>query len=124
SRMRVPGRRLPAARPKARMPVLAAAGASPFARAGRPLAGGLALVGPEPGVLIAFNAAPGTVAPEGQGPYGPYAQALAEMMREGGLPLAGVFDRARLRVNDMTKGAEVAWYASKVETPLVFFERA
>ena len=38
--------------------------------------------------------------------------------------LAGVFDRARLRVNDMTKGAEVAWYASKVETPLVFFERA
>src|SRR6516165_6293415 len=64
------------------------------------------------------------VAPEGQGPYGPYAQALAEMMREGGLPLAGVFDRARLRVNDMTKGAEVAWYASKVETPLVFFERA
>jgi len=55
------------------------------------LAGGLALVEPEPGLLIAFNAAPGTVAPEGQGPYGPYAQALAEMIREGGLPLADVF---------------------------------
>jgi uncharacterized caspase-like protein len=75
-------------------------------------------------VLIAFNAAPGTVAPEGQGPYGAYAQALAEMLREGGLPLAGVFDRARLRVNDVTKGAEVPWHASKVETSLVFFERA
>src|SRR6266516_2236668 len=46
------------------------------------------------------------------------------MLREGGLPLAGVFDRARLRVNDLTKGAEVAWHASKVETSLVFFERA
>ena len=109
---------------KASIVVLDAARANPFAKSGPPLAGGLALVEPEPGVLIAFNAAPGTVAPEGQGPYGAYAQALAEMLREGGLPLAGVFDRARLRVNDATKGAEVPWHASKVETSLVFFERA
>ena len=117
-------RPLTALKLKASIVVLDAARANPFAKSGPPLAGGLALVEPEPGVLIAFNAAPGTVAPEGQGPYGPYAQALAEMMREGGLPLAGVFDRARLRVNDVTKGAEVPWYASKVETSLVFFERA
>jgi uncharacterized caspase-like protein len=117
-------RPLAALKLKASIVVLDAARANPFAKSGPPLAGGLALVEPEPGVLIAFNAAPGTVAPEGQGPYGPYAQALAEMMREGGLPLAGVFDRARLRVNDTTKGAEVPWYASKVETSLVFFERA
>src|SRR5262247_629238 len=109
---------------KASIVVLDAARANPFARSGPPLAGGLALVEPEPGMLIAFNATAGTVAPEGQGPYGAYAQALAEMMREGGLPLAGVFDRARLRVNDVTKGAEVPWHASKVETSLVFFERA
>jgi uncharacterized caspase-like protein len=117
-------RPLAALKLKTSIVVLDAARANPFAKSGPPLAGGLALVEPEPGVLIAFNAAPGTVAPEGQGPYGPYAQALAEMMREGGLPLAGVFDRARLRVNDVTKGAEVPWYASKVETSLVFFERA
>src|SRR5262249_24799563 len=117
-------RPLAALKLKASIVVLDAARANPFAKSGPPLAGGLALVEPEPGVLIAFNAAPGTVAPEGQGPYGPYAQALAEMMREGGLPLAGVFDRARLRVNDATKGAEVPWHASKVETSLVFFERA
>src|SRR5262249_32288983 len=67
--------------------VLDAARANPFARSGQPLAGGLALVEPDQGMLIAFNAAPGTVAPDGQGPYGPYAQALAEMMREGGLRL-------------------------------------
>jgi hypothetical protein len=74
-------------------------------------------------MLIAFNAAPDTVAPEGQGPYGPYAQALAEMIREGGLPLADVFERVRLRVNDVTKGAEVPWHASKVQAQYVFFER-
>ncbi len=117
-------RPLAALKLKASIIVLDAARANPFAKSGPPLAGGLALVEPDPGVLIAFNAAPGTVAPEGQGPYGAYAQALAEMLREGGLPLAGVFDRARLRVNDLTKGAEVAWHASKVETSLVFFERA
>src|SRR5262252_8704152 len=117
-------RPLAALKLKATIVVLDAARANPFARSGPPLAGGLALVEPESGVLMAFNAAPGTVAPEGQGPYGAYAQALAEMLREGGLPLAGVFDRARLRVNDVTKGAEVPWHASKVETPLVFFERA
>src|SRR5437660_6136946 len=117
-------RPLAALKLKASIVVLDAARSNPFVKSGPPLAGGLALVEPEPGLLIAFNAAPGTVAPEGQGPYGSYAQALAEMMREGGLPLADVFDRARLRVNDVTKGAEVPWHASKVETSLVFFERA
>jgi uncharacterized caspase-like protein len=116
-------RPLAALKLKAGIVVLDLARANPFARSGPPLAGGLELVEPEPGLLVAFNAAPGTVAPEGQGPYGAYAPALAEMIREGGLPLAGVFDRARLRVNDATKGAQVPWHASKVETSLVFFER-
>ena len=109
---------------KASIVVLDAARANPFARSGAPLAGGLALIEPEPGVMLAFNSAPGTVAPEGQGPYGPYAQALAEMIREGGLPLTDVFERTRLRVNDMTKGAEVPWHATKIPASLVFFERA
>ncbi len=116
-------RPLAALKLKAGIIVLDAARANSLARSGPPLAGGLALVEPEPRLLVAFNAAPGTVAPEGQGPYGAYAQALAEMIREGGLPLDAVFERARLRVNDVTKGAQVPWHASKVETSLVFFER-
>src|SRR5262245_52463286 len=76
--------------------VLDAARANPFARSGAPLAGGLALTDPEPGMLIAFNATAGTVAPEEPGPYGAYAQALAEMMRDGGLALNDVFERVRL----------------------------
>jgi uncharacterized caspase-like protein len=108
---------------KATIVVLDAARASPFSASGQPLAGGLALVEPEPGMLIAFNATPGTVAPEGQDGYGPYAKALAEMIREGGLPPANVFDRVRLRVNEVTKGAQVPWDVSKIETQFVFFER-
>jgi uncharacterized caspase-like protein len=66
---------------KAVIVVLDAAREAPFARSGQPLAGGLALVEPGPGMLWAFNAAPGTISPMGQPPYSPYAQALAEMMR-------------------------------------------
>jgi uncharacterized caspase-like protein len=108
---------------KATFVVLDAARASPFSTSGQPLAGGLALVEPEPGMLIAFNATPGTVAPEGQAGYGPYAKAFAEMIREGGLPPTDVFDRVRLRVNEMTNGAQVPWDVSKIEAPFVFFER-
>jgi uncharacterized caspase-like protein len=48
---------------KASIVVLDAARANPFAKSGKPLAGGLALVEPEPGTLIAFNAAPGRWGP-------------------------------------------------------------
>src|SRR5215471_4417224 len=116
-------RSLAALRLKATIIVLDAARANPFSVTGQPLAGGLTLVEPDPGMLIAFNAAPGTIAPEAQNGYGPYAKSLAEMMREGGLPLADLFDRVRLRVNEVTSGAQVPWDSSKVETSFVFFER-
>ena len=41
------------------------------------------------------------------------------MMREGGLPLADVFQRTRLRVNETTMGAEVPWHASRVQLPRI-----
>jgi uncharacterized caspase-like protein len=109
---------------KANIIVLDAGRANPFAKSGPPLAGGLALVDADPGMLIALNAAPGTVAPDGDGPYGAYAQALAEMIRDGGLQLSDVFDRVRLRVNEMTKGAEVPWQSANIKAPFEFFERA
>jgi uncharacterized caspase-like protein len=68
---------------KASIVVLDAARRQPFIEGGQQIAGGLALVEPPARMLIAFNAAPGTVAPEEQGPYGAYAQSLAEMIRTG-----------------------------------------
>src|SRR5271166_5176518 len=100
---------------KASVIVLDAARRNPFSLSGEPLAGVLALVEPGPGMLVAFNAAPGTISPEQNGSYGAYAHALAEMIREGGLSLQDLFDRVRLRVNEMTKGAQIPWAASRVE---------
>jgi uncharacterized caspase-like protein len=104
--------------------VLDLARANPFARSGNPLTGGLALVESEPGTLVAFNAAPGTIAPDESGPYSAYAQALAEISREGGLSLDDAFARVRLRVNQITNGGQVPWHASKLEAPIYLFERA
>src|SRR3954465_11707934 len=60
---------------KAGVVVLDAARQQPFVEgAGQPIAGGLALIEPEARMLIAFNAAPGTIAAAEQGPYGAYAQ--------------------------------------------------
>ena len=109
---------------RARILVLDAARANSFVRSGPPLAGGLALVDAEAGSLIAFNAAPGTIAPDEPGPYGVYAKALAGAMRQGGLPIDDVFAQARLLVNQQTNGAVVPWTASKVNEPYVIFERA
>ncbi|WP_037170668.1 caspase domain-containing protein, partial [Rhizobium sp. Pop5] len=103
--------------------VLDAARANPFVQSNQPLAGGLALVDPDANQLIAFNAAPGTVAPQEAGPYGSYAHALAEMIRIGGLPLNDVFDRTRLRASDLTKGAQISWNASKFKNAFTFFDR-
>jgi uncharacterized caspase-like protein len=107
---------------KARIFVLDAGRASPFALNDPSIAGGLALVDPDNGTLVAFNAAPGTIAPDQSGPYGPYAQALAEMIGQGGLPLDEVFIRTRLRVADTTKGAFLPWNVSKVTASFNFRE--
>ncbi|HEX8663566.1 MAG TPA: caspase family protein, partial [Beijerinckiaceae bacterium] len=86
------------------------------------IARGLALMEPPPGFLVAFAAAPGTTAPEGPGPYGPYATALVEMMREPGLPLDALFARVRLRVHEATGGRQTPWHAANLSARFVFFE--
>jgi uncharacterized caspase-like protein len=106
---------------KAGIVVLDAARQQPFVNG--QIASGLALVEADPHMLIAFSAAPGTVAPAEQGPYGIYAQSLAEMIRTGGLPLPEVFNRVRLRVNEASKGAQVPWDSQKVDAAFTFFER-
>jgi len=107
---------------KAGIVVLDAARQQPFVNG--QIASGLALVEGDPHMLIAFNAAPGTVAPAEPGPYGAYAQSLAEMIRTGGLPLPEVFNRVRLRVNEASKGAQVPWDSQKVDAAFTFLERA
>ena len=104
--------------------VLDAARQNPFQGGDQPLASGLALVEPIHSMAIAFNAAPGTVAPDEPGPYGAYASAFTEMISAGGLDLDNLFSWLRLRVSDVTKGAEVPWSVSQIDGPFYMTERA
>ena len=109
---------------RAKIVILDAARQNPFARGDEPLASGLALVDAGPGMAVAFNAAPGTVGPEEPGPYGAYATALTEMIGAGGLSLDDIFARVRLRVSNLTQGAEIPWYVSQIDGPFFMTERA
>jgi uncharacterized caspase-like protein len=109
---------------RARIIVLDAARANPYAAQGSPLAPGLALVDPEAGELIAFNAAPGTLAGDEEGPYGVYGKTLAGAIRQGGVDIAQALDQTRVSVNAETQGALLPWSASKLDGPFYVFERA
>ena len=94
-----------------------------FTSAWRP-ASGLAWTEPEANMLIAFNAAPGTVSRDlSEDTCGVYARALAEMIREDSQPPASLFDRVRLRVSDVSKGAQVPWHVSRIQHQFAFRER-
>jgi uncharacterized caspase-like protein len=109
---------------QARILTLDAARANPYPDQGPPLAGGLALVEPDPGLLLAFNASPGSAAGDEAGPYGVYAKTLAGAMRQGGLPIEDVFAQTRVSVNESTGGAQLPWSASELTAPYFVFERA
>src|SRR5580693_4890366 len=109
---------------RVKLVIVDAARQNAFAQGGEPLASGLVLVDPVAGMAIAFNAAPGTVGPDEPGPYGAYATALTEMVAAGGLALDDVLTRVRLRASEVTNGAEVPWYASRIDAPFFFTERA
>ena len=79
---------------------------------------------PSRGELIAFNAAPGTLAGDEEGPYGVYGKTLAGAIRQGGVDIVQAFDQTRVSVNSETQGALLPWSASKLDGPFYVFERA
>ncbi|MEJ0076063.1 MAG: caspase family protein [Alphaproteobacteria bacterium] len=95
--------------------VLDAARALPFQIEGGRLAPGLGAIEAAPNLLVAFSSAPGTIAPDGAGPYGAYATAIAEMVREPGLDIDTMFARIRLRTNEATQGAQTPWEVSQLQ---------
>ncbi len=99
----------------AKIVVLDAGRPLPFQIQGGQLARGLGAIESAPGMLVAFSSAPGTVAQDGPGPYGAYATAIAEMVREPGLDLDTMFARIRLRTNEATNGAQTPWEVSQLQ---------
>ena len=108
---------LPAA---AKIVILDATRPLPFQIQGSPLAPGLGAIATVPGMLIAFSSSPGMAAEDGPGPYGAYATAIAEMVREPGLDLDTMFARIRLRTNEATNGTQTPWNVSQDMNPQLF----
>nr|WP_246717586.1 caspase family protein [Microvirga flocculans] len=97
----------------------------PLDSTGEAVAKGLALMEPPAGFLMAFSTAPNIVATDETGPYGAYATALAEMIRQPGLPLDEVFARTRLRTHEATNGVQIPWHMANIDNAsFVFFEQA
>ncbi|MBM6581430.1 caspase family protein, partial [Microvirga sp. BT689] len=97
----------------------------PLGSTGEPIARGLALMEAPSGFLMAFSSAPNIVSADGPGPYGPYATALAEMLRQPGLSVDEVFARARLRTHEATDGLQIPWHSANLgNASFVFFEQA
>nr|WP_246216015.1 caspase family protein [Microvirga makkahensis] len=88
-----------------------------------PIARGLALMEPPAGFLIAFASAPNIVAGDAPGPYGHYATALTETIRQPGVPVDEVFNRVRLRTHETTQGLQTPWHVANLgDAAFVFFE--
>ena len=85
---------------------------------------GLALPEVPPGMLLAMNTAPGTLAEREPGPYGAYVLALGATLREINLPVDEAFVRTRLRASMQTAGSQTPWHASTLRESMPLFARA
>jgi hypothetical protein len=107
----------------ARIIVLDAARDHGFGKAaGQPVSPGLALIGAPAGMLIAYSAAPGAVAPDGPGPYSPFATALNTVARQPGLDIEQIFKGVRLEVNQASNGTQVPYMVSGLNVEVKLFD--
>src|SRR5262245_55578811 len=83
------------------------------------VAPGLSPLEPPPGTLVALSSAPGTFAEDGDGSYGAYAAALAEMLREPGVDLDTMFARTRVRTHELTQGRQTPWHSAALSGDVV-----
>jgi uncharacterized caspase-like protein len=93
-----------------------------FATEGSPFASGFGIETAAANSVYAFNEAPDVVSPDEPGPYGIYAQALVEMLRQG-FDIPEVFVAARLRANDLSNGIIVPWNDGQLAAPFALYAR-
>ena len=101
-----------AARTELNIVVLDACRNNPFAAAGRSVGGSRGLTrmdAPAGSFFLAYSAAAGQVAEDGDGANSIYTAALAAAMRKPGLQLEDVFKEAGREVRTRTQDAQVPW---------------
>ena len=85
---------------------------------------GLAQMDAPSGTLIAYSAAPGQVAVDGQGENSPYTAALAQALAEPGLKVEDVFKRVRVAVETATNARQTPWESSSLRGDFYFVAKA
>lgn len=87
---------------------------NPFATGFRSAARGFTRLQAPTGSLVAFSAAPGQVAVDGEGNNSPYTAALAKAMLQPGVPVEQMFKRVRVSVKASTANAQTPWEESSL----------
>ncbi|WP_371347802.1 caspase domain-containing protein [Ancylobacter sp. IITR112] len=93
---------------------------NPFAGKTRSATRGLARVSATGGAIVAFSAAPGQVASDGEGDNSPYTTALSKAMQAKGLTIEQVFKRVLVDVENATAGEQVPWVESSLRDDFYF----
>jgi hypothetical protein len=81
---------------------------------------GLSQIDAPPGTLIAYATAPGRTASDGTGDHGLYTGALLGELKSPGSSVEDVFKRVRLAVRLASKGAQVPWESTSLESDFQF----
>lgn len=102
---------------KAKVVLLDLSNAHPYANVGEPVRPGLGVIDGGAGMLIASAAAPGQVVTLDEAAYSRFSLALAEQLREPGVPVDQIVARARLRVHQQTNGRDTPWEVSALVQP-------
>jgi uncharacterized caspase-like protein len=93
---------------------------NPYARSFRTMARGLATMSAPGGTIVAYATAPGSVASDGGGRNGLYTQELLNSVKLTGLKIEDVFKRVRVAVKEKSKGKQVPWETSSLESDFYF----
>lgn len=102
--------------------VLDACRNNPFPQGTRSVDRGLARETAFSGSLVAFAAAPGQTALDGDGDNSPYSSALAEAIRTPGLSVESVFKTARVSTLAATGGSQTPWEESSLTGDFFFVD--
>jgi hypothetical protein len=93
---------------------------NPFGDRLQASARGLAPVDAPPGTFIAFATAPGSTAADGTGRNGLYTHHLVRQLERPGAAIEEVFKAVRAGVRADSRGQQVPWESTSLETPFAF----
>jgi hypothetical protein len=104
--------------------VLDACRDNPFGTAFRPLHKGLSQFDAPVGSLLAYATAPGNVASDGSGENGLYTENLVRELAVRGARVEDALKRVRLNVRLASRGEQVPWESTSLESDLILFPDA